>query len=67
LDRFDLEVEKKDDLDLADEALAEAVRTRIKSLVGISPRVKILAEKTLERATHKAKRVVDKREKVWAE
>ena len=67
LDKFDLEVERKDGPDLSDEALAEAVRTRIKSLVGISPRVKILAEKTLERATHKAKRVIDKREKVWAE
>ncbi|NIN01302.1 MAG: hypothetical protein GTO24_25380 [candidate division Zixibacteria bacterium] len=65
LDKFDVEVEKKDGVEMKEEALAQNVRTKIKSLVGVSPRVKILKENTLERATHKAKRVIDKREKVW--
>jgi phenylacetate-CoA ligase len=65
LDKLDVEVEKKDSIDIKDESLEEAVRKRIKSLVGITPRVKILKDNTLERATHKAKRIIDKREKVW--
>ncbi|MBW1817812.1 MAG: phenylacetate--CoA ligase [Deltaproteobacteria bacterium] len=67
LDRFNVEVEKKESIDLKDEDLVETVRTKIKSLLGVSPRIKILKENTLERATHKAKRVIDKREKVWSE
>jgi phenylacetate-CoA ligase len=47
--------------------LAEEIRRRLKSLLGVSPRVKISKENTLERATHKAKRVIDKREKVWSD
>ncbi|NIQ38402.1 MAG: AMP-binding protein [Proteobacteria bacterium] len=65
LDKFDVEVEKKDGIDVEDDTLAGTVKTKIKSLVGVSPRVKILKENTLERATHKAKRVIDKRQKVW--
>jgi len=60
-------VEKKEGIGIDDKSLARAVRGQIKSLLGVSPRVKILKENTLERATHKAKRVVDKREKVWTE
>lgn len=67
LDKFDVEVEKKDGIAIKDEAVAESVRTKIKSLIGVSPRVKILKENTLERATHKAKRVFDNREKVWSD
>ena len=67
LDKFDVEVEKKEGIGIDDRPLAEAVRGKIKSLLGVSPRVKILKENTLERATHKAKRVIDKREKVWTE
>lgn len=65
LDKFDVEVEKKDGVEMQEEALAQNVRMKIKSLVGVSPRVRVLKENTLERATHKAKRVIDKREKVW--
>jgi phenylacetate-CoA ligase len=67
LDKFEVEVERKEGVTLDDQSLAEAVRGKIKSLLGVSPRVKILKENTLERATHKAKRVIDKREKVWTE
>lgn len=67
LDKFDVEVEKKDGIDIPDEKLAEEIRRRLKSLLGVSPRVKISKENTLERATHKAKRVIDKREKVWSD
>lgn len=67
LDKFDVEVEKKEGIGIPDEKLAEEVRRRLKSLLGVSPRVKILKENTLERATHKAKRVIDKREKVWSD
>lgn len=67
LDKFDVEVEKAAGTDVPDEKLIETIRTKIKSTVGISPRVKILDPDTLERATHKAKRVIDKRDKVWSE
>lgn len=67
LDKFDVEVEKKEAIDIPDEKLAEEIRRRLKSLLGVSPRIKILKENTLERATHKAKRVIDKREKVWSD
>ena len=67
LDKFDVEVEKREGIGIKDESLAETVKMKIKSSLGISPRVKILKENTLERATHKAKRVIDNREKVWSE
>jgi phenylacetate-CoA ligase len=65
LDKFDLEVEKREDPDIPDETVAGEVIKNVKSVLGISPRVKVLRENTIERATHKAKRVIDKREKVW--
>ncbi|MDI6762627.1 MAG: phenylacetate--CoA ligase [Thermodesulfobacteriota bacterium] len=67
LDKFDVEVEKKEAIDIPDKKLAEEIRRRLKSLLGVSPRIKILKENTIERATHKAKRVIDKREKVWSD
>jgi phenylacetate-CoA ligase len=67
LDKFDIEVESRQGIGADEASLAEAVRGRIKSQLGISPRVKILPENTLQRATHKAVRVIDKREKVWGE
>jgi phenylacetate-CoA ligase len=67
LDKFDVEVEKKEGIGIDDRPLTEAVMGKIKSLLGVSPRVNILKENTLERATHKAKRVIDKRKKVWSE
>lgn len=67
LDKFDVEVEKRDGIEIIDEKLAEEIRKRLKSLLGVSPRVRILKANTLERATHKAKRVIDRRENVWSD
>jgi phenylacetate-CoA ligase len=67
LDKIDLEVEKKADADISDEDLSQSITTRLKSRLGVRPRVKVLEDGTLERATHKAKRVFDQREKVWGE
>lgn len=46
-------------------ALAERVAKEIYKVLGISPKVSVLAPETLPRATHKAKRVLDNRENVW--
>lgn len=67
LDKFDVEVEKKDAVDMDDSALSETVKSKIKVMVGVSPRVIILKENTIERAMHKAKRVFDNRDKVWSD
>ena len=68
LDRFDVEVEKLDTADVNEELLAKEVREAIKVRVGVAPRrVIVLREGEIPRATHKAKRVVDKREQVWAD
>ncbi len=67
LDKFYVEAERRPGTTIDDESLAGMVRGKIKSLLGVSPRVKILKENTLERATHKAKRVIDRRDKVWSE
>lgn len=43
------------------DGLGEKLQTACKSLIGIKPRVNICEPETLPRATHKAKRVLDKR------
>lgn len=68
LDRFDVEVEKLDTVDTDEELLAKEVREAIKVRVGVAPRrVLVLREGEIPRATHKAKRVIDKRGQVWAD
>jgi phenylacetate-CoA ligase len=67
LDKFDVEVEKKTETEISDENLSDKLKNNLKSRLGVRPRIKILPDGTLERATHKATRVIDKREKVWAE
>ena len=68
LDRFDVEVEKPEGVDIDTDLLAKEVREAIKVRVGVAPRrVIVLREGEIPRATHKAKRVVDKREQVWAD
>lgn len=67
LDKFDVEVEKKVGVGISDEDLSNEISGKLKNLLGVRPRVKIHPDGTLERATHKAKRVIDKREKVWSE
>lgn len=67
LDKFDVEVEKKPDVDMSDDGISSNLSNKLKTLLGVRPRVKIHPDGTLERATHKAKRVIDKREKVWSD
>ncbi len=68
LDRFDVEVEKVNSVSIDKETLSKEVKNAIKTRVGIAPRnVIILEDGTLPRATHKAKRVIDKRKGVWSE
>jgi phenylacetate-CoA ligase len=45
------------------DGLAKVLATDLKNMVGIKPNVKILPINTIERATHKAKRVLDMRKK----
>lgn len=45
--------------------LSERLRRQIKATVGISAAVELLEPGTLPRATHKARRVIDNRPKVW--
>jgi phenylacetate-CoA ligase len=47
--------------------LEQKVRDDIKAILGVSARVVVYDEDTLPRATHKAKRIIDKRENVWNE
>jgi phenylacetate-CoA ligase len=61
LTRFDLEIEVEDGAGSA-ESLIETVSNAIKSRLGLRPkRVTLVANGTLPRTTHKAKRVVDER------
>ncbi len=43
------------------------IQTEIKAALGVAPRVVVYSEDTLPRATHKAKRIIDKREHIWNE
>jgi phenylacetate-CoA ligase len=45
--------------------LRERVRRAVKTVTGISAEVAVLPPETLARTTHKAKRLEDRREKVW--
>jgi phenylacetate-CoA ligase len=66
LDRLTIEVEYTHGFNGAlDELSARTVR-RLKSLTGISAEVRILEPDSLPRATYKAKRVEDRRGKVWS-
>ena len=58
-----VEVEKKEAFDGDIDILAKEVQKECKKVVGIKPRVKVLPDKFLTRATHKAERVRDERKK----
>ena len=65
LDRLTIEVEYVRGFNGKPEDLAHRVAHRLKALVGVSALVSVLAPDTLPRATHKAKRVEDRRTGVW--
>lgn len=63
LTRFDLEVEKRAGVALSDAAVADRVKGEFKNRLRLTPRqVTVLADGTLPRSVHKAKRVIDRRE-----
>lgn len=65
LDRLTVEIERSAGYAGTDAALAERFSRHLKSVTGISAAVRILPADTLPRATHKAKRVEDRRSGVW--
>lgn len=66
LDRLTVEVEKSHLYQGSDADLAARFKTSLKAVTGIMGEVTILAPETLPRATHKAKRVEDRRTGVWS-
>jgi phenylacetate-CoA ligase len=66
LDRLTVELERTDSSSEFDDDLAERFGRRLKALTGVSASVTILAPGSLPRATHKAKRVEDRRTDLWA-
>jgi phenylacetate-CoA ligase len=65
LTKFDIEVEKEDNILLTQELeLSDKLSKKIKERLGVKPRhIRILQKGDIPRATHKAKRIIDKREK----
>lgn len=63
LDELTVQAERSSGRDIHE--LAERLKRQIKATVGISAAVEILEPGALPRATHKAKRVIDNRAKVW--
>jgi phenylacetate-CoA ligase len=66
LDRLTIEVERIHGFNGADEELADRFLRRLQTVTGVSAEVTILPPDTLPRATHKAKRVDDRRAGVWS-
>lgn len=65
LDQLRVEVERASADASQDAQLAHQFARQLKSLTGVSAQVAILPPDTLPRATHKAKRVEDRRQQVW--
>lgn len=65
LDRLTVELERSPAFAGSDEALAHRFGRQLKSITGVSASVTILPADTLPRATHKARRVEDRRSGVW--
>ena len=65
LDHLTVEVERAARYAGAEEELAARFNRHLKSVAGITATVRILPPDTLPRATHKAKRVEDRRTGVW--
>lgn len=66
LDHLTIEIERASGHNGPDEDLAHGFGRQIKSITGVSAEIRILAPNTLPRATHKAKRVDDRRSGVWS-
>ncbi|MEO0036058.1 MAG: hypothetical protein RLZZ501_2081 [Pseudomonadota bacterium] len=66
LDTLTVEAERHEGCAVPVEDLAARLTRRLKAVTGVGARVEILAAGALPRATHKAKRVEDRRDTVWA-
>lgn len=66
LDRLTVEIERASLDPSQDQVLAERFAGHLQSITGVSARVLILPPETLPRATHKAKRVEDRRGNLWS-
>jgi phenylacetate-CoA ligase len=66
LDRLTVEVEHISGYNGRHEDLADQFLRRLKAVTGVSAKINVLAPDTLPRATHKAKRVEDRRTGVWS-
>jgi len=58
-----VEVEKQDNFSGGESELVSRIQNDCQKIIGIKPRVSILPAKSIARATHKAKRVRDERQK----
>ncbi|CCG07201.1 phenylacetate--CoA ligase family protein [Pararhodospirillum photometricum] len=65
LDALTVEVEHRANSQVPLETLAERLRGHLKAVTGVGARVVVLPPDTLPRATHKAKRLDDRRGAVW--
>lgn len=65
LDILTVEIERRHGFNGTDEELAARFTRQLKSVTGVTAKVVVLPPDTLPRATHKAKRVEDRRGKVW--
>ena len=66
LDRLTVEIERVAPSDANDAELASRFVHHLKSVTGVTASVVVLPPDTLPRATHKAKRVEDRRGNVWS-
>lgn len=66
LDSLTVEVERRGGSAVPTEHLAARLARRLKAVTGVGARIDVLAADTLPRATHKAKRVEDRRGAVWS-
>ncbi len=66
LDQLTVEIERAVGHNGPEEDLAHRFGRQLRSITGVSAEIRILAANTLPRATHKAKRVEDRRTGVWS-
>ncbi|UCV05640.1 phenylacetate--CoA ligase family protein [Dechloromonas denitrificans] len=66
LDRLTVEIERAATDTARDAELAARFAGHLKSITGVTAQIVILPPDTLPRATHKAKRVEDRRQHVWS-
>jgi len=66
LDRLTVEIERAASDSAQDAELASRFAGHLKSITGVAAQVVVLPPDTLPRATHKAKRVEDRRQNVWS-